>query len=78
MELVRLLVEQGADATAQDEHGWTPLHQTSERGHVEPAGFLVEQGADVTDQAKDGWTPLLSRIDTVTQAIPPIQQLTTT
>jgi len=56
--LVQMLVEYGADVSAQDNDGWTPLHWALCEGHVNVARMLVERGADVTAQAKDGWTPL--------------------
>jgi len=53
-----MLVECGADVSAQAEDGRTPLHLASERGHVDVAWMLVECGADVSAQAKDRSTPL--------------------
>ncbi len=60
VKVVRILVEHGADTTAQNKNGWTPLHSASLNGHVEVARFLVERGADATAQNKNGWTPLHS------------------
>ena len=53
-----MLVERGADVSAQAEDGWTPLHWASDGGHMDVARMLVERGADVSAQAKNGWTPL--------------------
>ena len=58
VEIIRFLVERGADATAQDNNGLTPLHLASSWGHVGLACLLVERGADVTAQTKHGLTPL--------------------
>jgi len=58
VDLARLLVEHGADVTAQDTDGSTPLHSASAMGSVDLARFLVEHGADVTTQQKDGAIPL--------------------
>ena len=58
MEVARLLVELGADATAQDNQGWTPLHWAAKEGSMDLAYLLIVQGADVTAQDNDGWTPL--------------------
>jgi len=58
VDVAQMLVERGADVSAQDEHGWTPLHWALYSGHVDVARLLVERGADVSAQAKDGWTPL--------------------
>jgi ankyrin repeat protein len=55
-EVVRILLERGADPTMQDKDGWTAFHFASSRGHVEVVQILLEQGADLTAQAKDGGT----------------------
>ena len=60
VEITRLLVEHGSDATAKDKKGLTPLHLVSLNGHVEVARFLGECGADVAARDKNGWTPLYS------------------
>ena len=44
--VAQMLVECGADVSAQAEDGRTPLHLASERGHVDVAWMLVECGAD--------------------------------
>jgi ankyrin repeat protein len=60
VDLARFLIEHGADVTAQDNNGSTPLHQLSgsNSGNVELATFFVEHGADVTAQDKNRSTPL--------------------
>ena len=58
VDVARILVEQGADVTAQDKDGSTPLHRASERGHLDLARFLVEHGANAAAKNKYGWTPL--------------------
>jgi ankyrin repeat protein len=55
-----MLLEKGADPTAQDKDGKTPLHFASEWGNVEDIQMLLERGADPTTQDKDGKTPLHS------------------
>ena len=60
VEVVQCLVKHGADPTAQDKDGWTPLHSVSQEGQVEVAQFLIKHGADVTAQDKDLRTPLHS------------------
>lgn len=49
-EMVKLLIERGAEANVQDVDGWTPLFCCQS---VESAEFLVQHGADptITDQA---------------------------
>jgi len=58
VDVARLLIEHGADATAQNKDGTTPLHRASERGDVDVARLLIEHGADATAQGMHGRTPL--------------------
>ena len=57
-EVVRVLLECGADVTAQDKDGETPLHWASLNGCVEVARILLERRVDATAKNRDGWTPL--------------------
>jgi hypothetical protein len=57
-EVVRLLVEQGADTTACNWMRKTPLHLASEAGYVEVASILVEHGANKTARNWVRQTPL--------------------
>jgi len=45
LEVVRLLLEQGADVEAKDEDGKTALQQAGDRGHDEIVKLLREHGA---------------------------------
>jgi len=45
MGRVGLLVGHGADTTAKDEHGFTPLHWVSQVGRIDIARTLLEHGA---------------------------------
>ena len=58
MDAVRILLEHGADVTAQNEDGSTPLHWASRRGRVEVVHILLKHGADATAQDKNKSTPL--------------------
>ena len=58
VEVAQMLIERGADVSAQDKGGETPLHLASHSGHVEVAQMLIELGADVSAQNGDGETPL--------------------
>ena len=46
-DLARMLVEHGADVSAQDEAGLSVLHSAVENDHVDFAWMLVERGADI-------------------------------
>ena len=56
--VARALVEAGADVSAKETDGWTPLHLSAQKGHLEVARALIEAGADVNAKKNDGWTPL--------------------
>lgn len=59
LELVRLLIQEGADVNAQDEDGDSPLHSAMMRpDNYDVARTLIENGADVSSRAVDGKTPL--------------------
>ena len=58
IDLVRLLIKQGADVAAQSKDKTTPLHRASEEGHVDLAQLLIDHGADAAAQSKGGTTPL--------------------
>ncbi len=51
-DMVRLLLEFGADLTARDPGGATPLHHAAYFGHPQVAQELLASGAD--PEAKDG------------------------
>ena len=57
-EIVKLLLEKGADIHKKGNFGWTPLHSAVEFGNVEAVKLLLEKGAktDITDGL--GYTPL--------------------
>ena len=58
LELVRLLIQEGADVNAQDEDGESPLHSAMARGdNYNVARTLIENGADLSSKAVDGKTP---------------------
>ena len=58
VDITRILVEHGANATAQDQRGLTPLHWASGNSHLDIARTLVEHGANAAAQDQRGWTPL--------------------
>ena len=56
--LVRELVQAGADPTITCEGGETPLHLAADQDNAESVRILVEQGADVNARDDEGNTPL--------------------
>ena len=58
MELVRLLIQEGADVNAQDEDGESPLHGAMAKSdNYNVARTLIENGAELSSRAIDGKTP---------------------
>jgi hypothetical protein len=55
---VRRVLRAGADVNTKDNHGSTPLHWASNRGHVQIFKELVDYGADNDAKDNDGDTPL--------------------
>ena len=58
VDIARLLLEHGADETAQNEDEHTPLQTSSARGHMDVARVLLDYGADANAQDKYKRTPL--------------------
>jgi ankyrin len=56
--VTQLLLERGADVTAQDIHGETPLYLAACFGKVELARVLLDHGAVATEETYDSKTPL--------------------
>jgi uncharacterized protein len=68
-EIVRLLIEHGAEINARDDwkgnmtkpdgtEGWTPLIFAADSDHEEVVRILIEKGADVNVKTKSGITAL--------------------
>ena len=59
LDLMRLLIERGANVNAADKAGLTALHQVVlEPGKFELAELLIAQGANVNVRDNEGYTPL--------------------
>lgn len=54
LEIVRLLVENGAELEQRDERGWTSLHFASFGGRVDVVSFLINSCVDVTATSLEG------------------------
>ena len=58
LEVVKWLVEKGADVNATNKDGRTVLHSAADSGQLDVVKWLVEKGADVNATDKDGKTVL--------------------
>ncbi|KAF2024542.1 ankyrin, partial [Setomelanomma holmii] len=60
IELIRKLIEKGADVSAANSRGWTPIFQACKCGHPEAVKALLAKGADAAESCHCGcgWTPL--------------------
>jgi ankyrin repeat protein len=58
IEVVKLLVDKGANLNAKDQNGQTPLMKTAASGQLDIVKILVERGADLTLTDERGDTAL--------------------
>ena len=58
LDICRILIDKGAEVTAKDSRGWTPLHYAAVYGHIEIVRLLCDRGADVEACNIYGWRPL--------------------
>lgn len=56
--LVRVLLEHGANANATQEGGWTALHAAAQNGNREMVELLIAGGADLKVRAANNQSPL--------------------
>jgi hypothetical protein len=85
VDIMRRLLENGADPNIRDKHHKSPLHQASSRGRLDVARLLLSYGAKVDEKDEEGMTPFqlagshLERCDEIRQllvehgAVPPSQ-----
>lgn len=57
------VLRRGADVTAKDENGDTPLHLACFKNHVETTELLLNEGASIKKRNTDGITPLQKVVD---------------
>ena len=62
LQVVRYLVEQGANKDKINVNGESPLAMASFNGHLEIVKYLIEQGCSIEKVDNDGWTPLNSGV----------------
>ncbi len=58
VEIVKILISQGADVNEATESGWTALHAAAFLGSDKLVRLLVEEGADIDAQTACGRTPI--------------------
>ena len=57
-EIIKLLIESGAEVNAADNNGLTPLYVATQKGHERVVEYLLTHGAEVNVADKNGVTPL--------------------
>ncbi|KAI9897952.1 hypothetical protein N3K66_006312 [Trichothecium roseum] len=60
LDVVNLLLEAGANASATANQGWAPLLIAAHRGHLEVVKTLIDIGVDMNAANYHGWTPYLA------------------
>ena len=50
LEMVKILLQYGADVNAENSIGWSPLHMAAHQGKLEIVKFLVQNGSYVKDK----------------------------
>jgi ankyrin repeat protein len=57
-DIVKYLLEKGADINTKDREGSTPLQNAAAKGHFDIVKLLVEKGSDVNYKDDNGVTPI--------------------
>ncbi len=72
VDLVKILLDKGADPNFNNKEGWTPLMECAKTGTLEIAQLLIEKGAKVNEKDQYGRTALwIAR----NQKFPKLEQL---
>jgi hypothetical protein len=58
LEIIKLLVDNGADVSAKDDQGWSPLIYISGNNNVEQLEYLFSKGADINSKTSNGYNLL--------------------
>ncbi|KAK6358107.1 hypothetical protein TWF730_007462 [Orbilia blumenaviensis] len=58
-EVVRLLLDSGADVEGEGARGWKLLAVAAQNGHTKVAELLLDRAANLEAKIDNGWTPLL-------------------
>ena len=61
-EVVKVLLDAGADINAKDVYGFTPISWAAARGHIEVVRFLLDNGADVKVRDRYGNSVLIGAV----------------
>ncbi|XP_064467056.1 protein phosphatase 1 regulatory subunit 16A-like [Ornithodoros turicata] len=56
-EMMKLLIDYGANVNAKDSEQWTPLHAAATCGHIHLVRYLISKGADLLAVNADGNMP---------------------
>ncbi|XP_013410662.1 ankyrin repeat domain-containing protein 49 [Lingula anatina] len=59
MDVVKILLSQGADVNAQTKDGWQPIHSAARWNQVEVVSLLLQNGGNINAQTNGGQTPLM-------------------
>jgi ankyrin repeat protein len=59
VEVMRYLMEEGAQVDLRDTFDWTPLERACQRGHIQAVSLLIAHGADTATANEFGLPPLM-------------------
>ncbi|CAF3606260.1 unnamed protein product [Rotaria sordida] len=59
LKKVKQFISEGDDINLQDNHGWTPLHEAANHGHIDIVRYLLDCKANINIKANNGITALI-------------------